>query len=131
MQSFERVLIRADSHEKLLPIRPLNSKYFFLSDIAKMPAQLFECCDVACLRRYFLRRAPMVDRSARMPEAPITIEAQSRACRYPFAARTMPQRCTVKRSSEPNTRRSNAKPMSPITATVASITSTLRNSRES
>src|SRR5882724_9926145 len=50
------------------------------------------------------------------------------AGRQLFAARTMPQRSTVARSSEPNTSRSNAKPIAPITASEASITSALRNS---
>ena len=35
---------------------------------------------------------------------------------YPFAVRTMPQRMTVARSSEPNTSRSNTKPIRPMTA---------------
>src|SRR6185437_634721 len=47
---------------------------------------------------------------------------------YPLTMRTMPQRCTVARSSEPNTRRSNTKPMAPITTRAASMTSVLRNS---
>src|SRR5215211_367950 len=40
----------------------------------------------------------------------------------------MPQRITVARSSEPNTSRSNTKPMQPMTASEASIRSALRNS---
>src|SRR5881394_651856 len=47
---------------------------------------------------------------------------------YPFAARTIPQRNTVARSSEPNTRRSNTKPIAPMTAREASIRPVLRNS---
>src|SRR6266699_7155728 len=40
----------------------------------------------------------------------------------------MPQRMTVARSIEPKTSRSNTKPMAPITASAASITSAFKNS---
>src|ERR1019366_6799556 len=47
---------------------------------------------------------------------------------YPLALRVMPQRSPVARSSEPNTMRSNTKPMPPMTTSAASMTSVLRNS---
>src|SRR6516225_1464450 len=47
---------------------------------------------------------------------------------YPFAVRTMPQRMMVARSIEPKMSRSNTKPMAPMTASAASITSAFKNS---
>src|SRR5262249_47912604 len=49
-------------------------------------------------------------------------------CRYPFAVRTIPHRMTVARWSEPKTSRSKRKPMAPITASAASMTSAFKNS---
>ena len=40
----------------------------------------------------------------------------------------MPQRMTVARSIEPNTSRSNTKPITPMTASAASMTSAFKNS---
>ena len=58
----------------------------------------------------------------------VTLSISIGTMNYPFAARTMPQRNTVARSMEPNTTRSNTKPITPMTTSEAIITSVCRNS---